>query len=330
MGNIDMSINSNIRNENIKAILKAVTECDFCTRKEISDTTGISTVTVGKIVEDLLDTGIFLQRESASKSVGRHAELISFDESKNVVSIDLSGKEFSFSVYDLAMRRVYFGVEEYNEDLTCAEVICRFLHRVKSFMIRESERGIRFMALGIIVPDEYDRKNDTVVGATYHNFDGIKIKELARSMVGITPDRIMDHTSAALKYCAESCSDNENLMYINIDGGIKARLMVDREAFVRRGFVVDRIDGGEDIIGKGVDATLAVMNVFGLERIVVTSDMPMDAAELKRNLTERLSELNDGQNIPVIDTLLQQDCACRGMASMLSWQKIERRLKNLL
>jgi len=327
-----MNVNSNekIRKENIKTVFRAVTEDGCSTRSDVNKLTGISLVTVGKIVEDLLDTGIFLQRESTSKSVGRHAGQISFDESKKVVSVDLSGRDFSFSVYDLALNRVYFGVEEYMEDLTCAEAICRFLHRVKSFMKRESERGIRFMALGIIVPGEYDRKNDTVSGTAFHSFDGVRIKELARSMVGMIPDCVMDHTAAALKYCAEIRAENENLLYIKISGGIKVRLMINGEPIRRRGCVVDKIDGGENLVKKSIDTVVAVMNVCGLDRVVVTSDTLIDATDLKKSLMEELSEMKAGQNIPQVDTVLSYDCACRGVASMLRWQKIERRLKMLL
>lgn len=323
--------NEKIRNENIKAVFRALSEDKCWTRSDIAEHTGISSVTVGKIVEDLLDAGIFLEKESQSKSVGRHAGHLSIDKSRNIVSVDLSGINFSFSVYDLSMDQVYFIEEEYMEDLTCTEAICRFLHRVKSFMIRESERGRRFMALGIVVPGEYDEKNDVIKGVVPRSFEGIKVRDFVRSMVGIIPDYVMDSTEASLKYCIERQNSDVNTIYINISDGVNVRLVVGGKTVKRSGYVVDRVEGTDNLRLTAELAALTMMNAIGLEHVVVTADIPSDATAVKEGLAARFFE-NAPNNfkIPDINAMSPHDCACIGMASMLRWEVIEKRIKRLL
>jgi len=326
---MSMNVNEKIRSENIKAVFRAVAEDGCHTRNSISESVGISTVTVGKIVEDLLDTGIFLEKESMSKHIGRHAARIILDESKTIVSVDLSERNFSFSVYNMAMKQIYFTVEEYLEDLTCAEAICRFLHRVKSFMKHESEQGRRSMALGIVVPGEYDRKSDMVSGLLPRSFEGIRVRDFVRSMVGMTPDCVMDCNTAALKYCTESLDSKGNALYINVGSGIDARLIVDGNAIKRNGCIVNRIFG-DDLRTTAELTALTMMNAVGLDRVIVTSDIPSDATAVREKLKARLSEKSYCKKIPDIEAVLPHDCTCIGMASMLRWQVIERRIKKLL
>ena len=327
---MNQNANKKIRNENIKAVFRAIAEEKCCTRRDISDHTGISQVTVGKIVEDLLDAGIFLEKESLSKHVGRHGRHLSIDKSRNIVSVDLSGENFSFSVYDLSMDRVCFIEEEYMEDLTCTEAICRFLHRVKSFMIRESERDRRFMALGIVVPGEYDVNNDVIRGVVPRSFEGIKVRDFVRSMVGMIPDCVIDRTEASLKYCAEERGQDGNTLYIHISEGLDVRLVVGGKAVKRSGYIVDRIEGADNIRATAELTALTMMNAVGVDCVVITADIPSDAIAVKERLISRLLKDTSNSKIPEINAILSHDCACIGMASMLRWQLIERRIKRLL
>ena len=73
-----------------------------------------------------------------------------------------------------------------------------------------------------------------------------------------------------------------------------------------------------------------MLNVFGLDRVVLTADMPSDATAVKERLTEILSDNKYEQKVPEIKTLLPHDFACLGVASMLRWRVIESRIKKLL
>lgn len=324
-----MNVNEKIRHENIKAVFKAVAVDGCHTRNAISESVGISAVTVGKIVEDLLDAGILLEKKSMSKRVGRHAGRIILDESKNIVSVDLSERNFSFSVYNMAMKQIYYSTEEYLEDLTCAEAICRFLYRIKSFVKHEIDQGIRPMALGIVVPGNYDMKSDTVSGILPRSFEGIRVRDFVHSMVRMTPDCVMDSRSAALKYCAEGLCSKGNALYIHIGDGVDARLIVDGNVIKRNGCIVDRIPNN-DLRATAELIILTMMNAVGLDRVVITADIPSDATAVREMLTSRLSESRSCNKMPDIEAVLPHDCACIGMASMLRWQVIERRIKKLL
>ena len=96
-----------IKVDNAVAVFKAVAEYGCVTRSDISAHTGLSIVTAGKATEEFLDREIFIQKESQSKTIGRHASRLSLDRNKLLVLLDISNKDFVVNYYDLSLNCVF-------------------------------------------------------------------------------------------------------------------------------------------------------------------------------------------------------------------------------
>ena len=208
-----------IKYENAVAVFKAVAEHGCVTRSDISAQTGLSIVTAGKATEEFLDRGVFVQKESQSKTVGRHASRLSLDKNKLFVLLDISGNDFEVNYYDLSLNCILSDKYRYIDDFTYKDNLRSFLHCVKAHMIDRIDK--RFLMIGLIVPGSYDRETDTVK-AHGHPIEQINPCKYIQMSVAMAINLVMGNIGAAVRHCQSLCAPHENCSYINIDAD-KAR-----------------------------------------------------------------------------------------------------------
>ncbi|MBQ9080553.1 MAG: hypothetical protein IJY27_05725 [Clostridia bacterium] len=220
-------LNESLRKENISAVFCAVADHGCDTRSDISAHTGISVVTVGKAAEGFLDSGIFIQKESQKKTVGRHASRILLDRSKHLVIIDITSNNFEVSYFNLALERVYNYVHEYIDDFCYTDNLCAFLHRVKAHMLECKDN--RYLATCMIVPGNYDKESDKVVNCDSPELSKIRLQDHIRTKVGMSVNRIIDRTVAAVRHCQKLCIAGDNVLYLRLDSNetLQSRIIVD-------------------------------------------------------------------------------------------------------
>ena len=203
-----------IKVDNAVAVFKAVAEYGCVTRSDISAHTGLSIVTAGKATEEFLDREIFIQKESQSKTIGRHASRLSLDRNKLLVLLDISNKDFVVNYYDLSLNCVFTNKHRYIDDFTYKDNLRSFLHSVKAYMIDRADK--RFLMVGLIVPGSYDRETDTVK-AHGHLIEQINPCKFIQQSVAMSINFTIGNMSAAVKRCQTLCAPNENCVYISVD-----------------------------------------------------------------------------------------------------------------
>ncbi len=86
----------NTRKANRRAVLKALCDNKIHTRREISKKTGISLMTVGKIYEEFIASGLSQAAEREETARGRHASAIRLSPSSSM-KLSYNGKEIFIS-----------------------------------------------------------------------------------------------------------------------------------------------------------------------------------------------------------------------------------------
>jgi hypothetical protein len=263
-------MNETLKNDNIQAVFRAVVDEGCETRSEIAESTGLSIVTAGKAVEAFLDTDIFVQKTKQAKTVGRHAGRILPNPGRNITVMDLSKRNFQLLIYDLTLSCVYTNEYEYISDFSYSENLCMFLHRVKAYML--GTKGIRYNTVAIVVPGSYDHSSDTVSGSRDEEIERLKIRDFAKSMAGMPVDIVLDHVSAALRYCSAKCRQDMNILYINTDDGINARLIMKGRALKR-----SSASGAIPPSGRGAVEDLCgiiscICNIAGINEVIIESE----------------------------------------------------------
>lgn len=92
-----------IRRENIKSIFACICEREKISRHEISEATGLSLMTVGKMTDVLCERGVIEYERSETTSVGRKAKSIRLSSELYELVCEIAGDAVKVSFRDLSL-----------------------------------------------------------------------------------------------------------------------------------------------------------------------------------------------------------------------------------
>lgn len=284
--------NDSLKLANLQAVFRAAVDEGCETRSEIAGATGLSIVTVGKAVEVFLDLGILVQRTLHKKSLGRQAGRVGINPDRRFAVIDISSRNFAAAFFDLSLSLTGGEEYEYIADYSYGENLCVFLHRVKARML--NERLMRYSAISMVVPGVYTNAADSVVRSGDGELEKLKIRDFAKSMAAMPVDLVLDRVSAAARYCALSSRGEPNILYINTDGGLEARLIVRGKLFRRHSPSGPIAEGRCGLVIQICDMIACVSNITGLEEVVIESEELGKSCDALERLNVTLSEALPG------------------------------------
>lgn len=188
-----------IKYESIKAIFSSIADSDVISRAEIAAKTGLSLVTVGKIVDALLDNEIISQVKSLSTKVGRRAGLIGINEMKFAVILDLTTYDFTFSLVNLQMAEIYCEVFKYKPSLSYQENLILFLESIIEYIVTK-KNPLDCIGVGAAVPGVYNKSTDSVHFERIPELTTTNLYSIISEYFTDVPILIDSHTNAAAKY----------------------------------------------------------------------------------------------------------------------------------
>ncbi|MBO7148748.1 MAG: winged helix-turn-helix domain-containing protein [Clostridia bacterium] len=95
-----------IRQESIKRIFSCIPEDRHISRLEISEKTGLSLMTVGKITDALLEKGTVTYAKSEGGGVGRKAKHISLSDEKKLIVLALHKEKIKLVILSLTLEKL--------------------------------------------------------------------------------------------------------------------------------------------------------------------------------------------------------------------------------
>lgn len=214
-------LNESMKKENVLAVFEAVADSSCATRSEIADETGLSTVTVGKAAEALVDADILRLTISQKKGVGRKAERLSINRERVFIVMDISGYYMEMFVYNLSFEDLDKRSFREIPDFSYHDNLRIFMHRVKNYMLQNPQYS--YWATVLVVPGHYDRAKDAVLDA-HCGFNELKLRQYIQRVIGMPPDIIIDSSSACMRYCQSLSAPNENILLVTAYGAITAQL----------------------------------------------------------------------------------------------------------
>ncbi len=168
-----INLNS-IKRDSVRAIFHAITEKDKISRAEIAESTGLSLMTVGKVVDALMERGVTVQCRDSKNVAGRRARLVSLNTDKYFVILDLTSRSLIMMVMDIALNVVDRMQYDYNHGFFYEENLYIFMKNVKLYMLRHLKTE-DMIGVGVILPGVYRPETDTV--------DSERVPELANTHV---------------------------------------------------------------------------------------------------------------------------------------------------
>ncbi len=166
-----------IKWESVKSIFNAIANAEQISRAQISEITGLSLVTVGKVADALLEMDIINQEKQVKVTAGRRAGLLNINKNKFVLNLDFSSSVFRFSVINLKLelqektRHTYDNNQPYEENLRS------FLSETVQHMHGNFQMEDCF-GIGVSLPGRYDAVSDTVLAARIPEIASLHIRAL--------------------------------------------------------------------------------------------------------------------------------------------------------
>lgn len=214
--------NETMKKETMLAVYRAVADASCSTRAEIAGETGLSTVTVGKAAEALVDSGLLHFKVSKKRGVGRRAEMLAVDRGDAIMVMDVSAYGMFVTVfnmfYEVIGTRDLWNIPDcnYHDDLM-------LLVRKAYNFVATLPCKCRFACL--VVPGHYDRASDRVIGA-HGGFNELKLRDFLYRTTNKNIELVIDGDIAALRYCQHYCRPHKNILLFFVFRDIKARLVL--------------------------------------------------------------------------------------------------------
>lgn len=167
-----------IKNENFGLIFDLICDGKEYSRAEISEMTGISLMTVGKVTDSLLRSGIINEHKQQKDSAGRKSAIYSINQDRGILVYDLASLPHKILAVDLLMNVLaeaeFFGKEDLGE-------------AAMSVYSAYAERGGSFSGSIAVLPDIRERMTDSesdLIGLTPDMSGGAYILSSISSLVG--------------------------------------------------------------------------------------------------------------------------------------------------
>ena len=185
-----------IKKESVRSIFHTIAQNGSISRADIAARVGLSLMTVGKVVDTLLERKIVMQEKESRTVAGRRAGLISLNRLYFSMVLDLTRKQFRMTVIDAMIETVDRIEYDYNPEDYYEENLYIFLKNVKIYILRHLNMA-QCMGIGILVPGIYDKRADCVRGARSPELADINLTQVVQDILGEPVSIITDDIASA-------------------------------------------------------------------------------------------------------------------------------------
>ena len=166
-----------IRNKNTLAVFHEIISSDGVLRAEISERTGISLMTVGKIVDALLNRGIIYEKEYPSITAGRKPSLALPNTGQWWSCVFGLTDAVTVSMLTLDLRVVFTArVSVSNNDWEGA--LREAIRAVQNYAEKHAFDPAHFMGIGVSAPAPYDAERDRVKCPSRPGIEGLRLGQI--------------------------------------------------------------------------------------------------------------------------------------------------------
>ncbi len=164
-----------IKKDNTRLVLEAIARTSSTTKLEISEETGLSLMTVGKIVSILTTAGIVVHEKKISQKAGRRAEVYRVRHDWLIPMFEVSSRVFKFYITDLKGKVVdKMTYRTTSDPQYISNEFVSFMKRTLE-LLRESYKNKKALGIGVSVAGVYDKESDTIRSSMLSELSSIKL-----------------------------------------------------------------------------------------------------------------------------------------------------------
>ena len=210
-----------IRNRNTLAVFQQIVQSDGVLRSEIAERTGISLMTVGKIMDILLKRGIVYEREYNTTSAGRKPCQAFLNDRQWWICVFSLTDYIGYHILSLSLKVLYSGhVPVLDDDWDSG--MRQAISQVNHYIVDRRLDLAKLVGAGVSAPAPYDAQRDRMACPKRPNLEHIKIGGMLRK--NFNTDILIDEdvklaAIAALNIYSEYAKDNVFYMYAGVGVG---------------------------------------------------------------------------------------------------------------
>lgn len=166
-----------IRRENARLVLEAIARKKHITKLEISEETGLSLMTAGKLVSVLGAGGIIMRGMSTEQKIGRRAEVFRIRHDWLIPVFEIATRVFKFIITDLEGNII--DKIEYrccDEPRYVSNEFVSFLHSTLA-LLKGKYKHKKALGIGVAITGVYDAENDRIVSSMMPEMSSIKLMQ---------------------------------------------------------------------------------------------------------------------------------------------------------
>lgn len=212
---------------NTRALFSVLIGTDALTvsRAELAAATGLSLMTVGKIVDNLTAIGAVVQVKDERILAGRTARLVTLNADRHALVLDLCGRDYRLSVLDLRCHVVDEVVYPYDDDLRPEENLVKFLAN-RQLYLRTPRDPAACMGVGVLLPGAYDAATDRMLGTFQPPSVPVFLQKTLAPLFPALPLTFRSDAQAAIMAASASMHSEDDRLWLSLDLPITGALVM--------------------------------------------------------------------------------------------------------
>lgn len=229
-----MSNATQLKKDNIRQVLQIVRRKEAVSKPEIAQKTGLTGATVQGIIEELAEQGVLRKYGFSPSKGGRKAQLYGLNgEYRYVAGVALRTDRMLIGVFDFRMEMLRSVEHEWDLYGHSVEETIYSMADFLNHLLIESEIERELLAgIGINVPGPVDYVTGKVISLQgYQKWRNVDLTSRLRKIMGLDEEKvcILDkdvNSGILLLKQLEKCPNLANILYISVEGGIGAGVII--------------------------------------------------------------------------------------------------------
>ena len=172
-------------------------------------------MTVGKVVDAFITSGILTQSKEIKDSAGRKARLVTLNPDRTAFLIDLTSYNFIFTSINFRLKSDEKIVYSYNKDYSYHQNLIIFFRNIKIYLDKRSSPDFNFYGIGVILPGRYNSNSDSAVNSYIPELNNINVKSMIENITGYDIafiDSDIDSAARSIVHTQRYRTERENII----------------------------------------------------------------------------------------------------------------------
>lgn len=206
-----------IKRESIRLIFEEIVKADKLSRSEITNKTGISLVTVGKVADAFLEMKIITQEKEARPQAGRRAGIIQINPALYSIILDFTATNFKLSIINMHLQIIDSSSFQCEQFMSFSDNIMAFISETEEYV--KNKYGIEYcFGIGVICPTPTNPSSSAEITGTIPAINLSQIRQAIESSFKQVPIIIDSNKNCSALFSIKKLPDytSKSIVYFNI------------------------------------------------------------------------------------------------------------------